>query len=98
MEIAGDTRIIDLTVAQLMEIIGSSVNAETECRTEPERKKNLVYGIPGIAQAFGCSSSTASRIKRSGVIDAAVLQVGRLIITDADLAVELWKKSNQSIK
>ena len=37
-----------------------------------EEKKHYVFGFKGIAQLFGCSISTASRIKRSGVIDDAI--------------------------
>jgi hypothetical protein len=48
-----------------------------------------VYGIAGIAQIFGCSIPTASRIKRSGVINAAISQVGRKITIDVDKALEL---------
>ncbi len=43
----------------------------------------------GIADTFGCSIPTANRIKKSGVIDDAITQVGRKIVVDADLALEL---------
>jgi hypothetical protein len=51
--------------------------------------KKYVYGIHGIAQLFGCSMPTANRIKKSGKIDRAITQIGRKIIVDADLALEL---------
>ena len=51
--------------------------------------KKYVYGIKGIAELFGCSIPTASRIKQSGKIDKAVTQIGRKIIVDAELALEL---------
>ena len=51
--------------------------------------KKHVYGIHGIAQLFGCSMPTAHRIKKSGKIDRAITQIGRKIIVDADLALEL---------
>ncbi|MFY1046723.1 DUF3853 family protein [Chryseobacterium sp. GP-SGM7] len=51
--------------------------------------KKHVYGIVGIARLFGCSIPTANRIKQSGKIDEAVTQIGRKIIVDADLALEL---------
>ena len=53
---------------------------------QPERH---VYGIRGIAELFGCSIPTANRIKRSGKIDRAITQIGRKIIVDAELALEL---------
>ncbi len=42
-----------------------------------------VYGLSGIAQLFGCSIPTANRI------DKAIKQIGRKIIVDAELALEL---------
>ena len=56
---------------------------------EAAKPRRLVYGIQGIADTFGCSIPTANRIKRSGVIDDAITQVGRKIVVDADLALEL---------
>ncbi len=52
-------------------------------------KKRHVYGLAGIASLFGCSLPTANRIKKSGVINGAITQIGRKIIVDADLALEL---------
>lgn len=51
--------------------------------------KQYVYGIAGIAKLFGCSIPTANRIKKSGKIDQAITQIGRKIIVDAELALEL---------
>ena len=45
--------------------------------------------MAGIARLFGCSIPTANRIKQSGKIDKAITQIGRKIILDADLALEL---------
>ncbi|KAA6315864.1 hypothetical protein EZS27_033743 [termite gut metagenome] len=52
-------------------------------------KKKYVYGIRGIACLFGYSISTANRIKQGGKIDKAITQIGRKIIVEADLALEL---------
>ena len=54
--------------------------------------KKYVYGISGIAKLFGCSIPTANRIKKSGKIDQAITQIGRKIIVDAELALELAGK------
>ena len=54
-----------------------------------EEEKRYVYGLAGIARLFGCSLPTANRIKQSGKINRAITQVGRKIIVDADLALEL---------
>ncbi len=59
-----------------------------------EDPKKHVYGIKGIAQLFGCSIPTAHRIKKSGKISKAITQIGRKIIVDADLALELAGKKH----
>ena len=43
----------------------------------------------GLARLFGCSLPTANRIKQSGKIDRAITQIGRKIIIDSELALEL---------
>ena len=62
-----------------------------------DTEKKYVYGIGGIARLFGCSMPTANRIKKSGKIDRAITQIGRKIIVDADMALELavilWQAS-----
>ena len=57
--------------------------------TEPSSQKRYVQGYQGIASLFGCSKSTAQRIKKSGIIDEAITQVNRKILVDADLALQL---------
>ena len=61
--------------------------------TEPSSQKRYVQGYQGIASLFGCSKSTAQRIKKSGIIDEAITQVNRKILVDADLALQLVKES-----
>lgn len=56
---------------------------------EPPMQKRYVYGIAGICEIFSCSKPTAIRIKKSGRIDKAITQVGRKIVIDADLALQL---------
>ena len=65
-----------------------SMNGETT-KTSSEEEKRYVYGLAGIARLFGCSLPTANRIKQSGKINRAITQVGRKIIVDVDLALEL---------
>lgn len=62
-------------------------------RNKEEKTRNLVHGIDGLAELFGCSKPTAQRIKSSGVIDKAIYQVGRTITVDADLALELVQQA-----
>lgn len=84
-----NTPIWKLTVGELIEVI-NHITPQPEILKE-ERK--LVYGIDGIAELFGCSKSTAQRIKNSGKIRKAITQVGRKIVVDADLALKLYRGS-----
>ena len=63
--------------------------AESEMSSAKEERHFVYYGLSGLARLFGCSLPTANRIKQSGKIDRAITQVGRKIIVDADLALEL---------
>ena len=54
-------------------------------------KKHYVYGRQGLADLLGCSIATVSRIKKSGVLDPAISQKGRIFVTDADLALDLLR-------
>lgn len=65
---------------------------EPQVKTVTVTTKRYVYGLRGIAESFGCSLPTANRIKQSGRIDKAVTQIGRKIIVDADLALELAER------
>lgn len=66
-----------------------SNKSNTETDVHDTSEKRHVYGIAGIAELFGCSKPTAHRIKKSGKIDRAITQIGRKIIVDAELALEL---------
>lgn len=85
-----DTRIIDLTVAQLAEVIDRAVEESLKRRQQQNTQRRLVYGIKGIAQIFGVSERQARYIKSSGVINKAIRQQGRTIVTDAELALQLF--------
>ncbi len=81
-----------MTGEELTFLVGSCICEKLNLK-EPEKKKGIYYGIAGIAQIFGCSVPTANRIKRSGIIDDAITQIGRKIIVDADLALQLAKEA-----
>lgn len=74
----------------LLQNIGA---AKASAEVAPECKKRYVYGVQGIAETFGCSIPTANRIKASGVIDGAITQVGRKIVVDPELAIQLVKEA-----
>lgn len=57
--------------------------------------KQFFYGIAGIAKLFGCSESTAQKIKSSGEIDDAISQIGDIIVVDGDYALDLLRVSKK---
>ena len=76
------------------EFIFLSKHASHQTQPQPvtDAERKYVYGILGIAKLFGCSLPTAHRIKKSGKIDKAITQIGRKIIVDVELALELAGK------
>ncbi len=72
-------------------------NAEKQTAKVPVEvvaERHYEHGIAGIAKIFGCSIPTANRIKKSGVIDSAITQVGRKIVVDSELALSLAKEAD----
>ena len=58
-----------------------------------ETQKRYVYGIAGIASLFQVSYVTACKLKE-GILKPAIMQQGRKIICDADLAIELFRENS----
>ena len=83
--------LINATVEDLIEALqeGLGLGRDTEQDNAPQVKKHYVYGIAGLMQLLGCSRATACRIKASGVLDPAISQQGKIIVIDADLALDL---------
>jgi predicted site-specific integrase-resolvase len=55
----------------------------------------LRHGLKGISELLGCSISTAQRIKKKGIIDEAIIQIGKTIVIDERKALELLKKHSK---
>lgn len=91
-----NTRIIDLTVGELVDLIRETTAAVASSTMPEQKPRNLEYGIAGIARIFNCSMATANRIKASGKIDDAITQTGRIIVIDVDRALQLKKHFNNT--
>lgn len=85
-----NTPIAMLTVGQLREVLNIPQSQKKE-----NTEKKYVYGIGGIAKLIGCSMPTACRIKKSGKLDAAIKQIGRKIIVDAQLALDILSQKKE---
>lgn len=92
MIITDDTPLAHLNVGQLKGIINNSRNAPYV-----QTPKRVVYGLQGICDLFSCGLSRAQELKRTVIADA-VHQNGRTIVTDADLALELFAKASGNNK
>lgn len=89
--IMNDKPIFACSLGEFCDCIAEKLAALTANDDDAPRKKNLVYGLAGIAKLFGCSISTAARLKKAGVLAPAISQSGKIIVVDADLALDLMK-------
>ncbi len=78
-----------LTLDEFLFAIEQTIRPNQVVFDTTAKDNKYVYGIAGIEKIFGCSKSTANRIKQSGKIDKAISQTGRTIVIDADLALKL---------
>lgn len=62
------------------------------------KTKKYSYGLDGLMEVIGCSKVTAWRIKKSGIIDDAIVQIGRKIIIDDEKVLECLKKHSDLAK
>ena len=81
-----DTKIADLTVGEFQELLRTALCPAASY-------SDYATGIDGLAKALGVSYSTAKRLKASGVLDKAITQTGKVIITDVALARQLLTRA-----
>lgn len=62
-------------------------------KTKPS-DDTYAYGLKGLADLLGASTSTAARIKKSGILNDAISQSGKTIIINKARALELIKYEN----
>ena len=87
-----DVPLWQITLGDFIQILRDelcSLDSIDEPEATPIVEERWVYGINGIAKLFNCSRATAYKIKKSGRIDQAITQIGRKIVVDAQLALEL---------
>ncbi len=92
MEDARDKLLLQLTGQEFVDLLREGLGLsmiESDDMEPKDVKKHLVYGLAGLAQLLGVCRATASKIKSSGVLDPAISQIGKVIVTDADLALAI---------
>ncbi len=91
-----------ITVGELKEILSENFVTKQELEAEKNSKigfdpETHVYGIRGIAKLFNVSHATAQRYKNT-FLAQAVIQNGKKIIVDKQLAIELFNKHGKNSK
>ncbi len=100
MEDARDKLLLQLTGQEFVDLLREGLGLSALGYDDPEPmevKKHLVYGLQGLCDLLGCCKSTASKIKQTGILDPAIKQHGRVIVIDADLALDLLN-TNKKLK
>jgi len=91
--IDSSTPLISLTAGEFRQVLRDALlppqRQEPATGTSDPTPRRYVYGITGIAQLLGVSKPTAQRYKET-FLKPAVMQRGRKLITDADMAVNLF--------
>jgi hypothetical protein len=87
-----NTRVIDLTTGDLIDIIVDALRPKQAAEKPSKRDENIVHGISGIANLLGCSKTMVHEYRKKGWIEPEIKQTGRKIVCDSTLALELFGK------
>ncbi len=87
------TPIAALTVADLKRLILELRNDAPATQKKADNRR-YVYGLQGIQELFGCSHATAQRYKDT-ILKDAIIQNGRKIVIDVELAMKLFNGRNE---
>lgn len=91
-EITAETPIVQMTAGQLAAFLNKAQPDTSTRNTGATQGRRFVYGIKGIMELFKVSNVTAQRYKR-GIIKDAVSQRGRIIVVDAEKALQLFNEN-----
>ena len=90
MKLDLNTPIWQLTVGEFIDLQKNALPPTSQTVQNIQHPtKRYVYGISGLAELFGCSKTTAGKWKAAGWLDTAIMQTGRKITIDAELALSL---------
>ena len=91
-----------MTGAQFLTLMAEAFRYRSQMEpvrtTDCSDGNKYAYGIAGICEIFGCSRPTAQRLKKSGIIEDAIIQTGRTIIIDRQKALDLVKEDSENKK
>ena len=112
MNIDASTRLIDLTVGELMAIVAKQfatekdeivVRIESRLNKELRKAEGPLYGLDGMCEALHCSKSKVMRLKKRGDLEGGYQQIGGTIIVNdpqalRDIAVHNEKRSKRKLE
>lgn len=81
-----------MTGSEIIELFSSILPVKEQAQVTDFTSEKYVYGISGLANLLRVAKTTAQKYKNEGFLDAAIIQTGRKIIVDADLALQLLKE------
>lgn len=84
--------LFSMTGAEIIELFSSILPVHEQAQVKDFTSEKYVYGISGLANLLKVAKTTAQKYKKEGFLDAAIIQTGRKIIVDADLALQLLKE------
>ena len=91
-----NTRVIDLTIGELIDFLVGSMSPEKQppkpVLPNGWQEEDIVHGIAAIAKLFGVSKTTIHEYRKQGWIEPAIRQPGHNVICNVPLALELSKK------
>lgn len=87
--ITEETPIAMLTVGQLKQVLNTYSPKNENAPIFQPNEKRYVYGLRGIKELFKVCHTTAQRYKDT-FLKPAVIQNGRKLIIDVDMALELF--------
>lgn len=92
MDIGLNTRLIDLTLGDLLEFLDNR-DKENQSSNNPDKalERKVVHGMSGIAKVIGKSHTTVWRMKKDGVFDGYISQVGNSIVAYEDDIIRAGK-------
>ena len=96
MKVNMNTRLIDLNVGDLLELIQQA--SQNNSIVNVAHNEKYVYGIDGIANFLGCSKTTVHEYRKQGWIEPSIKQFGRKVVCDTEKALELLDKFKNNKK
>ena len=92
--VTSDTPIAMLTLGQLQAALQIPISEGIPTQKEEVNEKQYLYGLRGIKELFNVSHPTAQKYKDT-FLKPAIIQHGRKIMIDQDLALKLFSEHNK---